>query len=188
MLGEDEEGAQDRAGVLREDVVLRHVHLVAAREKRGLEPHGRGARCAPEEPVGDRLELDDRHLHDALGVPVVALHEGFRSSHEPRGLVSQAPRELLLDVEDEPVLIAPRKEVQLEPEVAQKPEARLDRAPLALGDELGGLHLLDARREARRAGAPEEDLQVPQASGGLLEIGLERVGRVLELLVAAAEL
>ena len=35
--------------------------------------------------------------------------------------------------------------------------------------------------------APEKDLQVAKASGALLDVGLERIGRVLELLMASGK-
>ena len=77
--------------------------------------------------------------------------------------------------------------MELDSELREKAEALFDRMHLALGDEVRVLHALKAVCQASRTGAPEKDLKVSQASGRLLEVGFERVGRVLVLLVPAAE-
>ena len=112
MERKDEEGAQNRLRVLFVDVVPGNIHFIAEREKVGGKTHGRGERRPADKAVRNGLELDDRHLDDRLGIPVVALHEGFRGPHEPRRLVAEPGGERFLNVEEKPVksneLIIPR--------------------------------------------------------------------------------
>ena len=123
----DEEGSENRLRVPFVDVVPGNVHFVAEREKVGAEAHGRGEGRAADETVRDRLELDDRHLHDRLRIPVVALHEGFGRPHEARRLVAEPGGKRFLNVEEKPVLVAVREEMELDPELREKAEALFGR-------------------------------------------------------------
>ena len=184
----DDEGSQNGVGIPDEDLVVDEIHFIAAGDKSALKPHGGRLFVAAEEPVGNGLQLNDRHLRDRLRVQVVALHQRFRAAHDACRPVAEAFGDRFLEVEKKPVLMTPRNEVQLDAKHLQEAEAALDRFLFARRDEVRCAHLRCVGAEPGSAGAPEKDLDVAQSAGRLLQIRLERIGRVFVALVPPREL
>ena len=183
----DVEEPQHRVGIGPEDVVSGDVHLVSASDERGLEPDGGHVVVAAEQTVGDCLKLNDRHLHDGLGIEVVALHQSLGGPQLCRGAVAECARKRLLHVEEQTVFRTVCEQMQRDAKRLEMVFAGDERMHLALGDEACGGHVGDGLCNACGLGAPEKDLQVAKASGALLDVGLERIGRVLELLMASGK-
>ena len=89
MRSKHQKGAQNGIGIRFVDILGHNVHFVAASQKGGFKPQRRGSRRAAEQTVGNGLQLNNRHLHDGFGVPVVALHQRFGGPHEPCCPVSE---------------------------------------------------------------------------------------------------
>ena len=178
----EQEGVEHRAGPPREHALVANVQelvdrleLVVDRDRR------RGDR---EQPRVQVLQQDRAHLpHQPRGA-VVALHQLLARAPGRRVFVAQLPRERRLLVEHEPVLPPPG-------EVMQAHAQRADHALLARnGTRLGHRHQPGARElrpgspESRCARDPDDRLEVAQAAGTLLDVGLEAVRRLVVLRVA----
>ena len=81
-----------------------------------------------------------------------------------------------------------RRRVQARADEAQQGLVALDLAHLEGRGHAAGGQLLPVAAQARALGHPQDHLQVAQAAGRLLAVGLQRIGRVLVLGVALAHL
>ncbi len=142
------------------------------------------------QPLLDVEQQDLAELRDGLGRPVIAAHETFaRPQALPLpfggGLVAIAEGfgHGGLQVEDEPVFVPAGDGMQVRADEEQQGFVALDLPHLEVGGEAVGGQLLPVAAQAAGAGHPEHGLQVAQAAGRLLAVGLQRVGRVLVFVV-----
>ena len=128
MLGKDEEGLEHGARTLFKELRVVDVHFVAAGRKARRDRKNLRARHVAEKAVGERIELQLRHLNDLLGVSVVGLHEALRGAHGAGRQPPEALCERFLQVEDQTVFVALCAKVQVDAKVtvAQAPGALLD--------------------------------------------------------------
>ena len=187
VLGKDEEGLEHGARTLLKEFRIVNVHFVAAGRKARRDRKNLGARHVAEKPVGERIELQLRHLNDLLGVSVVCLHEAFRCAHGARGQPAKALRERFLQVEDQTVFVAFCAKVQVDAEVTEKVVDTVERFHFFFGEEPRLREVSKVGRDVRGLRAPEKDLNVAQAPGTLLDVGFERIGGVFVALMAPRE-
>ena len=123
-------------------------------------------------------------LRDGLGGPVVAPHQQLGRAHRVGRDEAEALRHGRLQVEDEAVLAPAGHGVQAGADQAQLAFVALQLAALERRDEAALGQRLPGLAQAGGAGDPDQHLQVAQAAGAFLAVGLQRVGRVVELGVA----
>ena len=187
VLGKDEEGFEHGARTLFKKLRIVDVHFVAAGRKARRDRKDLGARHVAEKSVGERVELQLRHLNDLLGVSVVGLHEAFGRAHGARGQPAEALRERFLQVEDQTVFVAFCAKVQVDAEVTEKVVDAVERFDFLFGEESRLREVSKVGRDVRGFRAPEKDLDVAQAPGALLDVGFERIGGVFVALMASRE-
>ena len=187
-----QEGFQDGVGIAQVEVVAGDLQHAGFLEEALVDrPRRVGAGV---EPLLDVEQQDLVELRDGLRGPVEALHQLLAGTGDDPALVvaevvvAEGLGHAGLQVEDEPVLAAPGQHVQPCPDERKDGLVALDLARLQRrGQALAG-QLVPAAAQARGPGHPQDDLQVSQAAGRLLAVGFQRIGRVLELVVALAHL
>jgi hypothetical protein len=163
-------------------VVLDLEEIVAHLEAR-VERAGRRLRVEQD----GLLEQLQQHLvqpGEFLHRPVVLLHELLDREGEAGILVAEHLRQLDLVVEQQPVLAPPGDGVQRPADAPQEVLAGEQPAVLVVGEEalLGELvQAADAEVAARH---PADHLDVAQAAGAALDVGLEVVGGVVVAVMA----
>ena len=183
----DQEGLEDRVRVALVEVVARDLeHAAALEELLRDRPHRRVLQA------GDAL-LDVEHqdlvqLRHRLGRPVVAPHQPLGGALAAERAVAEALGDGGLQVEHQAILAPPGDRVQAGADQLQHALVALQLAHLERRDQAVRGELLPGAAEARGARDPDHGLQVAQAARALLAVGLERVRRVLVLLVALAHL
>ena len=167
--------------------VVRHLeHAAAVEEVRVDRPHRRffGAVDA----LLDVQHQDLVELRHRLGRPVVAVHQHLGRALALGGLVAEALGHGGLQVEDQPVLAPPGDQVQPRADQLERAFVLVQLAHLEGRDQPLGGQLAPVAAQSGGARHPDHQLQVAQATGAFLAIGLERVGRVLVLDMALAHL
>ena len=133
-------------------------------------------------------------LEHGLGGPVVAAHERLARAHgQPfafrRGrVISEGLRHCGLQVEHQAVFAPSGHCVQLGANQKEQGLVALDLLDFEGGGQSRLGHFLPVAAEACGTGDPTDHLQIAQAAGGFLAVGLERVRGVLVLVVALAHL
>src|SRR4029453_17332017 len=92
----------------------------------------------------------------------------------------------LLYIEHETILAPVRDQMQPRANLLQAPLAVADQPSLLGGDQPASRELAPARSVAGGARDPQQDVQVAQASGALLDVGFQAIGRLVVLRVALA--
>ena len=183
----DQEGLEDRVRVALVEVVARDLeHAAALEELLRDRPHRRVLQA------GDAL-LDVEHqdlvqLRHRLGRPVVAPHQPLGGALAAERAVAEALGDGGLQVEHQAVLAPPGDRVQAGADQLEHAAVPLQLAHLERRDQAVRGELLPGAAEAGGARDPDHGLQVAQPARAFLAVGLERVGRVLVLLVALAHL
>ncbi len=183
----DEEGLEDGVRIAFVEIVARDLeHAALLEEFLGDRPHRRVLQA------GDAL-LDVEHqdlveLRHRLGRPVVAPHQPLRRALAAERAVAEALGDGGLQVEHQAVLAPAGDRVQAGADQLEHALVALQLAHLEGRDQAVRGELLPLAAETAGARDPDDRLQVAQAARTLLAIGLERVGRVLEFLVALAHL
>ena len=179
--------AKTGARTLFKELRVVDVHFVAAGRKARRDRKNLGARHVAEKPVGERIKLQLRHLHDLLCVAVVRLHEALGGAHGAGRQPPEALCERFLQVEDQTVFVAFCAEVQVDAQVPQKVVDAVERFDFFFGEQSRLGEVPKVGRDVRGLGAPEKDLNVAQASRALLDVGFERIGGVFVALMAPRE-
>ena len=187
VLGKDEEGLEHGARTLFKELRVVDVHFVAAGRKARRDRKNLRARHVAEKAVGERIELQLRHLNDLLGVSVVGLHEALRGAHGAGRQPPEALRERFLQVEDQTVFVALCAKVQVDAKVTEKVVDAVERFDFLFGEKPRLREVSKVGRDVRGLRAPEKDLNVAQAPGALLDVGFERIGGVFVALMAPRE-
>ncbi len=184
----DVEGLQDGLRLAPVQPVVDHLeHAAAVEEARvGQRAHRRGLAAA--DALLDVEQQDLVELHDRLGGPVVAPHQQLGGALRRRRGQAQAVGHRRLQVEDQAVLAPPGDQVQVRADQPQLRLVALQLPDLERREQAVRGHLAPAPAQAGRARDPDQHLQVAQAAGALLAVGLEGVRRVLVLLLALAHL
>ena len=143
----------------------------------------------------DVEQQDLVQLGHGLGRPVIALHQrlaGARHHAAGRragaGLKTERLRHGGLQVEHQAVFAPVRHQVQPRPDQAEQGLVALDLAHFERRGQPRARQLVPAVPETGRLGHPQDHLQVAQAAGRFLAVRLQGVRRVLELIVALAQL
>jgi hypothetical protein len=134
--------------------------------------------------AGHGQRTRDRHAAgelDAARVPVVVAHERLDAGSARR--IAHGERHALLLLEDEPIGEAARRQVQVIAQVGEKAPGQADVAPLALGERAHAHHALEVFDAEARARRPARDVEITQAAGAVLHVGLEQKHRAAEALV-----
>ena len=186
-LLEDQEGLEDGVRVVGvEPVVANLQHAAAVEEARVDRPHRRVA--GPEDALLQVQQQDLVELGHGLRGPVVAVHQQLGRALRPRGAVTEAGGHGGLQIEDEAVLAPLRHHVQVRPYQLQHALVLAELARLERRQQASRGHLGPCPPEPRGPRDPDQHLQVAQAPGTLLAVGLQRVGRALVLDVALLHL
>ena len=130
-------------------------------------------------------------MGDCLGRPIVAPHQGFAGANKGTGvgtgqrrLKSEGLGHSGLKVKHQPVFPALGDQVQACANQAQQRLIALDLFDLKVRGKSVFGQRIPVTAVARRLGGPQNSLQVAQAAGGLLAIGLQRIGRIVKFNVA----
>ncbi|MDT4833940.1 hypothetical protein FQZ97_675660 [compost metagenome] len=145
---------------------------------------GRGLLVDGLQPLGNIEQQDLVELRHRLGGPVVATHQRLARLALRLALVAEARGHGGLQVEHQPVFATVGNHVQAGANQREQGFVALDLLRLeGRGQAVLG-QVVPAAAEAGGLAHPEDGLQVAQAARAFLAVGLERVGRVVELLVA----
>ena len=184
-----QEGFQDGVWLAQVKLVVHHLDHASLVQKTLVDRRRHvGGRV---EPVCDVQQQDLVELRHRLGRPVVAPHQHFAGAH---GLlvgtfllaVAKGLGHGILQVKHQPVFAAVGGDVQARADQAQQGFVALDLPHFVAGGEAVGGQLVPGAAKAGCLGHPQDGLQVAQAAGGFLAVGLQRVGRVFKLVVALA--
>ena len=207
----DQKGFQDGMGLLDVQIVVGHLEHAALVEKALVE------RASPVhadlvvgQPLLDVEQQNLIQLGHGLGRPVIALHQHFarpadafggrrrwrvvgsvaRGHHQRRrvGFEAKGLGHRRLQVEHQPVFAPASQQMQARADLAQQGLVGLDLSSFQGRGQAGAGQLVPAVAQARGFGDPQNHLEVAHATGRLLAVGLQRVGRVFELVVALAHL
>ena len=191
-----QEGLQNRMGMLLVEVVAGHLDHAGLLEEAFVDRAqcvGGGAALGLQ-ALFDVEQQDLVQLGYRLGRPVVAFHQGLaRTVAGARvggggGRVAERFGHRRLEIEHQAVLATAGDQVQPGPDQAQQGLVVLDLAHLErCGQALAG-EFVPAFAQPCGARHPQDDLQVAQTAGRFLAVGLQGVGRVLELGVTLAHL
>ncbi len=185
VLGHQHEDFQEGERGALEDVRVRHLDVAVAQLEatvQGLDLHRLLAGQDDFLEVLDDqvVQLGDRHHH-----PVVLLHEAFDRQLDVVVFVAEQTGDAALVIEQQAILGAPGEHVQ---GIADPPEELLagsQHAALAFHQEAFAHQGVQVEAAELAAGHPEDGLDVAQAAGGALDVGLEVVLGVVVLGVAA---
>lgn len=163
-------GDLEHALAFHEALVDDARHLGFAREQHGL----------------DIEQQHDIELCDRLGCPVVTAHQLFAGALVIVLAVAEGLGQRGLQVEHQHVLTAPGHQVQARADGLEQTLVAGEFLRFALAQQPALEQFLPAVAQPGGLGHPQDHLQVTQAAGAFLAVGLERVGRVLVLGVALA--
>ena len=176
-----QERVQHRRRAPQEEIGIGDVEQLVDLPEVVVDRHGLGGRrVEPRVHVVQQHGVDLAHQFRRAVVP---LHQLLARALRARVDEPELRRQRALRVEHQPVL-APAQQV-VEPDAHRADQALLPRH----GARLAGRHEAVARElapraaQAGRARYPQHRLQVAQAAGALLDVGLEVVDRVLVLQV-----
>ncbi len=177
VLLHEQEALEDGARLALEQILAARLEQRATR----LEALVQRARCrlrAGREARLQVLQQDRVELRNRLGMPVVALHEQFARAPRSRSRVAALLRERILVIEGDAVFAPAGQVVQADAQVLQR--GFMARKPLrfALLQQLLLRQVAPVPADAAGLRDPADHLQVAQSARRLLEVGLERVGRV----------
>ena len=146
------------------------------------------------QPLFDVHQQNLVELRHRFGRPVVAAHQGLTRTH---GQVSAVGADRFvaescgdggLQVKHQAILAPLRCHVQAQADELEQCLIALDLLDLKRCGQAIAREFVPALAQARRLSHPQDYLQVAQAAGRLFAVGLQRVGRVLKLVVALAQL
>ncbi len=180
VLHHEQKGFQDRGGLAPEGVLALDVQQLAAH----LEPLVQRARrrVGPgRKPRLEVLQQDGVELRHALRGLVVALHHRFARAPGRTVGVAELGGERALQVEDDAVFPPPGEVVQPDAQVLEVRLVAREAARFAGFDHAARNQVGPAWPDSRRPGDPLDHLQVAQPAGRFLQVGLERVRRILVL-------
>src|SRR6185437_14625800 len=112
---------------------------------------------------------------------IVALHQLLARALFGRIAKPELGRERALQVEYQAILAAAREEVQSSAKVGDRPFLLRNGARFGARHQAVSRELAPRTAELRRARNPDDRLQIAQAAGTLLDVGLEVVCRVVML-------
>ncbi len=163
-------GDLEHALAFHEALVDDTRHLGFAREQHGL----------------DIEQQHDIELRDRLGRPVITAHQLLAGALVIVLPIAEGLGQRGLQVEHQHVLAASGHQVQARTDGLEQALVAGELLRFALAQQPALEQFLPAVAQAGRLGHPQDHLQVAQAAGAFLAVGLERVGRVLVLGVALA--
>ena len=192
----EQEGLEDGVRVPLVEVVAGHLDEAALFKKPFIDgpQGGRGLPARLPQLLLDVLQQDLVELGHRLGRPVVLAHEFFAGAQGQAALggglrlMAKALGHRGLQVKHQPVFAAARHQVQARADQAQQRFVALDLPRFVRGRNAFAHQGVPALAQAGRPGHPHDDLQIAQAPGRLLAVGLERIGRVFEFGVPLAHL
>lgn len=182
----EQEGLEDRVRLALVEVVARDLDQAGALEEALVDR--RRLLVDRLQPLRDVEQQDLVELRDRLGGPVVAPHQRLARLALRFAHVAEARGHRGLQVEHQPVLAPVGDHVQPRADQRQQRLVALDLLRLEGRGQAVARQVVPAAAEARGLGDPEDGLQVAQAARRFLAVGLERVGRVVELLVPVPHL
>ena len=131
---------------------------------------------AKRRPAAERGKPAGR-MDDHLGVLEVPLHEDFDGPLGRRRLDAHAVRDAKLLVAGQAVLGLAGGEMQIDPDVRQELPRFAERDRFIGGKLANELERIDVAGFKERVADPADEVQVAEASGGRLDVGLEFLGR-----------
>src|SRR5690606_11197919 len=134
--------------------------------------------------VLEKAAEDAREVADVAGHQEVVAHEAFDGGGARAVRVSEARRDLALEVEGEAVVGAAREIVEIAAHGGEE-IVRLDEAAGGIVvDNAGGCELADIGDAVEVLRDPEEGVEIAQAALVFLDVRFEAVARIAQLLVA----
>ena len=124
--------------------------------------------------------IEQAHVHDGA---VVALHELLDRERVGGVLVAEGLRQTQLVIEEQPILAPAVERVQPEAHLPQEGLGLLQAPQFRLGEEAVGHQAVERLGAEVALGHPGDGLDVAQAPGPGLDVGLEVVGGVIGLQV-----
>ena len=167
-------------GTLHVEVIARHLQHAAAVQEVSADGAHRG-RFRARNALLHVQHQDLVELRHRLGRPVVAVHQSLGRALPPARGQAEAVGHGRLQVEHQAVLAPAGHGVQPRPDQLQRALVALQLAHLEGSQQAARSQFTPGGAEPGTAGHPDQHLQVAQATGALLAVGLQRVGRALVL-------
>ncbi len=189
------QGRRSDAGQLR--VLLHRAERLQDRRRCALEAARVGRAQQPvdvaEQPVdlhatrvpgrekgaAQILQHDRMQLHDGFCRPVVALHQFLGGAARLMTGRTQRHGDLCLQVEHEPVLVAPGDDVQHRPDALEPALVAPQLRGFARDDQVARRQVAPALAESGRPGDPQQHVQIAQPARTFLRVGFEVPGGVV---------
>ena len=185
-----QKGFEDGVRLALVEIVAGHLDGAGLLVEARVQPDARrGARVQP------LLDVQPQYLAQlghGLGRPVVVAHQRLAGAHGQLapfgrgGAVAKGLGHGGLLVENQAVLVPARHGVQARAYQAEHGLVVFELLALEIGDQSLFRQGLPAVAQACGAGQPDHGVQIAQAAGRFLAVGLQRVGRALVLVVALA--